>query len=233
MDKKIKQITPDSLINKTGFYSAIILAITTIIAFGLGIIATPGGVIKYPYLDTLKLFPGDYLWMFVAILFLLAYVILMIAINSSIENNKKIFGKLGITFAIITAVILFLDYFIQFSVVPASLLNNQTEGIILLTQYNPHGIFIALEELGYIIMSLSFLFVALTFGKSRLESAIKYIFITAFFLTAFSFIFVTIQHGIDRGFLFELIVISITWLTLVINGILLSIFFKKKLSKKK
>ena len=30
----------------------------------------------------------------------------------------------------------------------------------MLIQYNPHGVFIALEEPGYLVMSLSFLFMA-------------------------------------------------------------------------
>ena len=37
-------------------------------------------------------------------------------------------------------------------------MNGETDGIALLTQYNGHGIFIAMEELGYITMSISFLF---------------------------------------------------------------------------
>jgi hypothetical protein len=52
-------------------------------------------------------------------------------------------------------------YFVQFSMVPVSLMNGQSEGIALLTQYNPYGVFIVLEELGYLLMSLSFVFLAL------------------------------------------------------------------------
>src|SRR4030067_298612 len=63
-------------------------------------------------------------------------------------------------FAIMAALILAGDYFIQFSVVPVSLMSGETEGITLLTQYNAHGIFIVLEELGYLLMSLSFVLIA-------------------------------------------------------------------------
>jgi hypothetical protein len=223
-----REVDSDSSINKGGFYSAIIVAITTIITFGLAITATPGGVITYPYLDTLKLFPKDYIWMFVSIPLLLAYVILMVSTAASAKNDKKIFGQIGVAFAVITAVILLSDYFIQFSVIPASLINNQTEGLTLLTQYNPYGIFIALEELGYFIMSLSFLFVAPIFGKGRLESVIKWVFTLAFPLTVLSFIAITFQRGIERGDFFEIVVICITWLALLVNGALLSIYFRKR-----
>lgn len=227
-ERTTTEMASDLSINKVGFYSAIVLFITTMIAFGFAITATPGGVVTYPYLDTLRLFPRDYIWMFVAIPLLLDYVILTIATASLAKDDKKIYGQIGIAFAIISAVILLLDYFVQFSVVPANLINNQTEGLMLLTQYNPYGIFIALEELGYIVMALSFLFVAPIFGKGRLESVIKWVFIVAFLLTIFSFVVVSFQHGIERGFLFEIIVISITWLALLVSGVLLSILFGRR-----
>jgi hypothetical protein len=227
-EQNTTEVTSYSSINKVGFYSAIVLAVTTIIAFCLAITATPGGVVASPYLDTLKLFPKDYIWMFVSIPLLLSYVILMIVTSSIAKNDKNIFSQIGVAFAIISASILLSNYFVQFSVVPASLLNNNTDGILLLTQYNLCSIFIALEELGYIMMALSFVFIAPIFGKDRLDRLIKLMFISAFLLSIVSFVIVSIQYGINRGYIFEIAVISITWLTLIINGILLSIFYRKK-----
>jgi hypothetical protein len=227
-EQNATEVTSYSATNKVGFYSAIVLAVTTIIAFGLAITATPGGVVAHPYLDTLKLFPKDYIWMFVSIPLLLSYIILMIVTSSLAKNDKRIFGQISVAFAIISTVILLSNYFIQFSVVPASLLNNNSEGILLLTQYNPSSIFIALEELGYIMMALSFVFIAQIFGKDRLNRLIKLIFISAFLLSIVSFVIVSIQYGINRGYIFEIAIISITWLTLIINGILLSIFYRRK-----
>jgi hypothetical protein len=102
----------------------------------------------------------------------------------------------------------------------------------MLTQYNPHGIFIALEELGYIMMSLSFLFVAPVFaGRTRLETWIFWIFILAFVLTLAALVIVTITRGLDRQDNFEIAVISIDWLALVVNGILLSIVFRRQIGR--
>jgi hypothetical protein len=233
-EQTIPEVTSNLSINlKVGFWSAVIITVITVVTFGLALIATPGDVVPYPYLDTLKLFPRDYFWMFISIPMILTYVVLVTAINSSINNRNKIFSQIGVTFAIISASIILLDYFVQFTVVPANLLNGRTEGILLLTQYNPYGIFIAMEELGYIIMALSFLLIAPVFGKSRLESAIKWIFAVSFFATVFSFITVSIRLGLERGYIFEVIVISITWLTLIINGILLSIYFRNKLKNER
>lgn len=223
--------------NTVGYYSSMILTFITIVTFGLALRAVPisganapGGGLPYPYLDTLGQFPKDYLWMFTAMILILTYLVFMTAMSSSANNEKKIFSQISLTFAIISAVILLTDYFMQIAVIPVSLTNNETEGITLITQYNPHGIFIALEELGYIMMSFSFLFIAQIFySKSRLEWFIKWLFIAAFILTIVFLIVISIRYGLERQDRFEVAAISISWLTLIVNGILGSVFFKKKL----
>ena len=223
--------------NLVGFYAAILTTVITIITFGLAITAIPiagancrEGCIAYPYLNTVGQFPRDYLWMFSAIGLILAYVVLMVSIHHCASESKKIFSQIGLSFAIITAVILLIDYFVQFSVVPISLRNGETQGIALLTQYNSHGVFIALEDLAYIIMSLSFLFMAPVFSaKNRLEAAARWIFIAGFILTLVSLVVISINYGLDRKDRFEVISLSIDWLVLIINGILLSLVFRRRL----
>ena len=63
----------------------------------------------------------------------------------------------------------------------------ETEGIALISQYNGHGIFIAMEELGYIIMGLSFLFLTPVFNRiNRLERTIRWCFPAPFILLIFA-----------------------------------------------
>ncbi|MDA3953707.1 MAG: hypothetical protein PF485_08675 [Bacteroidales bacterium] len=229
----------DSKLNvlKIGFYSSLFLAVITLVTFGFAMTSIPiagafcpGNCIEYPYLNTLSQFPGDYLWMFLAIIQILTYIIFMVSIHFYALNKNKIFSHISLTFAIISSSVLLLAYFIQFSVIPASLMNDETEGIALLTQYNPHGIFIALEELGCIMMTFSFLFIAPVFvNTNRVEKAIRWIFIIAFVLTFISFVVVSINHGIVRKDRFEVVIISINWLVLISNGILVSIVFKRAL----
>jgi len=222
--------------NVIGYYAALALAVITVITFALGIMAVPisganapGGGLPYPYLDTLQQFPQDYFWMIGAMLLLLTYVVLMVSINSIVDEGKKLISRLGVLFSVMASVILLLNYFIQVSVVPVSLAHNETAGITLITQYNPHGIFIAVEELGYILMSISFLFLAFVFdGQGRLEAWIKWIFMVSFVLTAGAFLLILAVFGIERQDRFEVIVISINWLVLIINGILLSVFFNRR-----
>ena len=226
--------------SQVGFYAALFMPIITLLTFGFAIVAVPisgenclEGCIGYPYLDTLGQFPRDYRWMPLAIVMMLSYLVLMVAIHGSASEQKKIFGQLALSFATMAALILVADYFIQFSVIPISLRSGETEGITLLTQYNPHGIFIALEELGYLLMSLSFLFVAPVFvDKNRLGMAVRWIFIAGFVLTLIAFTWVSLTKGLDRQDSFEIAVISIDWLVLLINGILLSIVFRRQLTGK-
>jgi hypothetical membrane protein len=113
-------------------------------------------------------------------------------------------------------------------------MSGETEGITLLTQYNAHGVFIVLEELGYLLMSLSFLFMAPVFiNKNRLEVAVRWVFIISFLLTVLALTLISINYGLDRQDRFEVAVISIDWLVLIVNGILLSIVFKQQLREKK
>ena len=163
-------------------------------------------------------------------LLVVVYVILVVSIHTYAAQHKKLYSQIGLSFALIAAGILLSDYFIQFSVVPISLMNQETDGIALLTQYNAHGIFIVLEELGYLLMSLSFVFLAPVFtNKGRLASVVRWVFVAGFSLTMVFLIVISIIYGLDRMDRLEVAVISIDWLVLVINGILLSVLFRRQL----
>lgn len=157
-------------------------------------------------------------------------MIFVISIYYITPVDKRILSVISIALALISTTVLLVDYFIQFAVVPISVMKGETEGIALLTQYNGHGIFIALEELGYILMSISFLFSAPVFVMTnRLEKSIRLILIIQFCLTILSFLFYIIKFGIDRSYRFEVATITINWLVIIIVGILASVFFKRTL----
>jgi len=221
--------------NLLGFYVAILTTVLTVVTFGIAIFTPPisgsfcqGSCIEYPFTNIVSRFPRDYVWMYPAILLTLFYVVLMVCIHYYASNDKKIFSQIGLSFALISATVLIIDYFIQISVIQSSLVNGETDGIAILTQYNPHGIFIALEEIGYLMMSVAFLCIAPVFsGTNRLESAIRWIFIISFILTIISLIIISILYGINREYRFEVAVITIDWIVLIVSGILLSIVFRR------
>jgi hypothetical protein len=223
--------------NRVGLYSAILTALTALVTFCFAIIAIPNSgagcrenCFEYPYTNTLSEFPRDYLWMPSAMLLVVVYVILMVSIHMYAAQHKKVYSQIGLSFALIASGILLSDYYIQFSVVPISLINQETDGIALLTQYNAHGVFIVLEELGYLLMSLSFLFLAPVFAnEGRLASVVRWVCITGFVLTMGFLAVISIMYGLDRMDRFEVAVIGIDWLVLVINGVLLSVLFRRQL----
>jgi hypothetical protein len=225
--------------NRVGLYSAILTVVTTVITFGLAITAVPNSgagcrvdCVGYPYLGTLSEFPSDYLWMPPAMILFVVYVVLVASIHAQASPQKWVYGQIGLSFALLSAVVLLGDYFVQFSVVPISLMNGQTEGITLLTQYNPYGVFFVLEELGYLLMSLSFVFLAPVFAhQGRLASAVRWVFVAGFVLTTAFLVVISAYYGLERMDRFEVAAISIDWLVLVVNGILLSVLFRRRLKQ--
>jgi hypothetical protein len=220
---------------RMGFFSSISLVVITLITFGTAMTAVPksgpfctANCIEYPYLDSLKFYPGDYYWMFLAIFQLVIWLIFMISLHFISSEEKKIFSFTSISFALISSIVLLADYYIQFFVVPVSLMKGETDGIALITQYNDHGIFIALEELGYLMMSISFLFMAFVFSRDNLlERSLRWIFIAPFILSIISLIYFSIKFGADRSYRFEITVITINWLAMVAGSILAGVFFKR------
>ena len=109
-----------------------------------------------------------------------------------------------------------------------SLLRGEMEGVALLTQYNPHGVFIALEDLGYLLMSLSLLLVALVFsGPERLERAVRWTLAGGSLLTMLGFFGLHLTYRFDLEYRFEVLAISINWTVLIVAGVLLSILFRR------
>lgn len=222
---------------RVGFVSSLLLTVLTIIGFCFAMIAIPpsgpycpGNCMDYPYLDLLKYYPRDYLWMYIISFQLIMFMIFVIANHFNAEKDKKIYSFISVSLAIIATTVLLANYFIQYSVVPISMIKGQTEGIPLLTQYNGYGIFIALEELGFILMSLVFLFLSPLFtDKNRLERVLKWSYAIPFVLVLLSFVFYAVQYGLDRDYRFEVAAITIDWLATITIGILSSIYFLKQI----
>ena len=163
-------INENQTLQKTGFYSSVLLAVSTLVTFAVAICTPPisGPFAQnisavYPYDNIASRFPRDYYWMITAILLMLTFVVFMTCVDRYASPDKKIFSHVALIFASMSSFILIANYFIQLSVIQPSVLNGEFDGISLLTQYNPHGLFIAAEEIGYLFMALSLLFIAPVF----------------------------------------------------------------------
>jgi hypothetical protein len=219
--------------NRLGFYSAILTAIIAAAFFVLGAttparsgpFAQPANIIPYPYTDAASFIPGDYIWLYPGFLLALVFVVLMACIHRYASEEKKAFSQIGLLFASVYAVVITVDYFVQLVVVQPSLLSGETAGLSLFTQYNPHGVFIALESLGYLMMSAAFLFAAAVFTKGRLEHAIRWLFVASFVLAVVSLTgFSLLGTGLIA---FEVTILLVNWIVLIISGALLSVIFKR------
>lgn len=227
----------NQVVSQLGFYSSVLTAIITAVFFIAGIL-TPArsgpfapvtNSISYPYTNVAAFIPNDYLWIYPGILLALIFVVLMVCIHFYASNDKKIFSQIGLSFALVYATVVLIDYFIQFTVVIPSILSGEIAGLSLFTQYNPHGIFIALEGLGYFMMSIAFLFTAAVFVGGRLELAIRWLFVASFILAIVSFAILSLlRYDIVA---FEVTILTINWTVLIVSGILLSVLFRRAWQK--
>lgn len=231
--KKPGTLKKDTL--QLGFFAAIATAVVTTGTFVIAFLTPPlsgpfceGPCFEYPYSDITARFPRDYFWMYPAMAVSLLSLALVICIHHYARSEKKIFSHLGVSLASMSAAILIADYFLQVSVIQPALLNGETDGIALWSQFNPHGLFIALEEIGYLLMNLALLSIAPVFsGKSGMDRAIRFVFVTAAILAFSALVAVSATYGILREYIFEVIIISIVWLELIISSALLARVFGK------
>jgi hypothetical protein len=147
-------------------------------------------------------------------------VILFTAIRHVNEGDNKILGSLGVNFIILFAASVSINRFVQLTVIQQSLPDVPAD-LARFLPYGPGSVMFALEILGWgFFSSLAAVFVAPLFSSTRLNKAIRWLFILYAifsFLSAFSF---ATNIFIPTG--------PIAWgpILLVIT-ILLSVYFRK------
>ena len=100
--------------------------------------------------------------------------------------------------------------------------------VALISQYIPHSIFIALEDLGYLLLGLAFLFMVLVFaGKERLTGVVRWLLGGSGFLVVVAFLLYHVIYGHNLEYRFEVFVIAVDWTTLIVAGVLLALWFKR------
>jgi hypothetical protein len=225
---------------RLGFWTSILTAVAAAAALGIAVTTAParsgpfclvdlvGSCVPYPYTDVAAFVPIEYIWMYPALLMALLFIVLVVCIHHYTAVDKQVFSQIALSFAVISAAAHAINYFIQLAVVQPSLLKGEVEGLSLFSQYNPHGIFIALEDIGYLMMGVAFLFIAAVFGqRERLERAIRLLFITSSVLAIGSLVSLALLYGSDLEYRYEVVAILIDWITLIVSGALLSVFFRR------
>lgn len=214
-------------VNQIGFWAAAFTAILaaafiTMGMFGSSTWDTFPGMVNYIW-TTIKVI--DYALFIPAFLLAPVFVVLMACIHYYADYDKKIFSLIGLAFAVIYAAVITTDYFVLWTVVLPSTIMGETIGLSLFSLYNPHGIFVSLESIAYMMMSLALLAIAPIFKEGRKELALKWIFIIGFILAIGSLAGI-LCAGYDIV-IFEIAIITIYCPVLIISGILLSTMFRR------
>ncbi len=221
--------------DRAGFWAAILSALLAAVSFGVAVttpprtgpFAAPGSAIPYPYAAASRFVPRDFVWMYLALLMMLAFLVLAACIRERAVDERKVLGTIGLCLAVVSFTVIALDYFIQLRTVQPALMRGELDGLAILSQYNPHGVFIALEELGFLAMGLSFAFLALALGSSRVERVTRWLYLVSSTLMVAAFVGMSWYFGFGLEYRFEVTAISIGWLTLMISGLLLAVVFRR------
>jgi hypothetical protein len=217
---------------RLGFWAAALTAAVTTV-FAITAVPTPArsgpfcstACVPSPYVDVARFIPGDYLWLIPGILLAPVFVVLIACIHAYASETRKMFTRIALSFAVSYAVVILVNYFVQLTVVVPSLQSGETQDLSLFTQYNPHGLFIALEVLAYLMMSLAFWAAAPVFAGGPAERTIRWLFGLNFPLALAAFIgFWLLRHDLVAV---ELTVLVINWLVLIVAGTLVSLVFRR------
>jgi hypothetical protein len=100
------------------------------------------------------------------------FLVVMACIHCYASNDKRVFSLIGLSFAIIYATLISINYFIQLTFVRQSIFD-----VEIFAMDNPQSMMWVIEVLGYFFMGLSTLFAAPVFESGKIENLIKWLFV--------------------------------------------------------
>lgn len=180
-----------------------------------------------PYTDVAAFVPRDYLWMYLA-LALQATFLVLVSVITGAGLPTPVLAPLA--FLALGAGMLVADCGLQLFVAQPSLLAGETAGLELLSQYNPHGLFIGLENVGYAAPAIGFifLFLAVTLpGHGRVMGTARRVFAVGGILTWAAWIGFAAGDRAMLEYRFEVARFSLPWLVLVDISLLLAAAFRR------
>jgi len=180
--------------------------------------------LAYPYAGGVDFVPRDFWWLYPESLVALLAVVLIAGLSRRAGPGAASSGRASTILAAIAAGVLVSDYALQLTVVQPSLLKGEGDGLALLSQYNPHGVFIGLENVGYLLFGLAFLGAGAAMeAASRLLRAARAAFMVGGAATIVALVGYAAVYGVDFEYRFEVAGIGIDWLVFLVTGILLAL----------
>lgn len=220
---------------RLGFAVAFLLAAMAAVGFALGILTPPrsgpwctANCTAYPYIDAGRFFPRDYWWMLPGITLAPLFMTLAACMHFCIPPARRLWTLLAICCATAATTLIALDYFVQVLLVQPSLTHHEHDAIAILTQYNPHGLFLVLEDLGYLLLAKAMLLVAFALpGGGKHATSLRWTLGIISGLAFASFLLFAVLFGADMALPFELAVITIVWIGMVPSGILAALWIHR------
>jgi hypothetical protein len=181
-----------------------------------------GSCAAYPFDDPALVrdfVPISFYWMYPAIGMLLALVVFTASLGVPGRVATRLPAILALAVTLMGASVLVGDYAIQLAVVAPSLLHGEGAAVVALSLFNPHGVFVALEDVGYWTLGLAFLGVAATVsGASLAERIARYVFLVGGILALGALPVLIVVLGPDLGYAYEILVITVVDLALFVGG---------------
>jgi len=100
------------------------------------------------------------------------FIILMVCIYSTAPENRRFFGLIGLSFALIYGTLISFNYFVDLTFVRQGVFDVEVFNML-----NTSSLFWVVEVLGYFFMGLATLFAAPIFVLGRVETAIRWLFV--------------------------------------------------------
>jgi hypothetical protein len=161
--------------------------------------------------------------MYPAVLGAFVLVALMACVFLSSEPRSKAYGFVAVLAATMSATVLGVVYFVQLATVQPALLLGEASELTLWSMYNQHGLFIALEDLGYWLMSASLLFAAAVFaGDSRVEKGLRWLLAIGGAIGVAALPIAALIYRADLSYRYEVLAILVNWSVLILAGVMLA-----------
>jgi hypothetical protein len=199
---------------------------------------TPGGgpcngaCAAYPFADPALIrdfVPVSFFWMYPAIGMLLALVVCVASLGAIGQGVARLAPVLALAFTLIGTSVLVGEYAIQLAVVAPSLLHGEGAAVVALSLFNPHGAFVALEDVGYWTLGLAFLGIAATVkGANLAERVAHVVFLVGGILAVGALPVLVVVLGADLGYAYEIFVITVVDLALVVGGACVALAFGRR-----
>jgi hypothetical protein len=164
-------------------------------------------------------------WVVPAFLLAPAFLVMICCLHLWIEEEKRIWSFLAVSFAVVYTTLMSVNYYIQMTVVQYNLLNGKPDGLSLWLYADryPRSIPGAFEGVAYVFMCASLLLSSLTFGQGKLQRWARWAFVGSG-ITGLV-VFIDPLFRLPSGFLFVDAIASAVSMTLA--PILLSLLFRR------